>query len=578
MPDLSSQYEKLLQQNIAKASRQIKRQYQSAIQEISVLIDTSKFKGQAFSLSQYPALKKKIDDQLAKMHTSIYSTVVNSVKTSWDFSNKKNNLIVDKRIAGRRPTDAVRKILYDPNKPALDAFIARREKGLNLSERVWNTLDPFKKELEAGLGLNISEGKSAAVAAKEMQKFLNNPDELFRRVRDAKGKLKLSKAASEFHPGQGVYRSSYKNALRLTRTENNIAYRSSDFERWNNLPFVTGIEIKLSKNHPRFDMCDYLTGEYPKEFKFTGWHPQCICYQVPKMMSDSEYNRLEDSILGIEEFDPASVERVNTTPAGFNKWVKDNRERISGWKNEPYWVRDNPDFYNSASSKSTITHSVPGGKPIAPQFTKIDTTVKAKAQRALKLIDSVHGDGNLKDIPIRPINSKDVQAQFATDAFGMPVLINISKKATNPEFSIIHEMGHFLDNYGVGKKGLFDSEGDNTPFSRVIQAAEKTDLVKDLRKLFDDGFVIKNGEREYLSVSHLNYIDYLLNPIEVWARSYAQFITNKTADKDLVAGLNNRLKIGNKTGIHSHWLDDDFKVIQEAMEDAMKEIGWIVSQ
>lgn len=46
-------------------------------------------------------------------------------------------------------------------------------------------------------------------------------ERLYRRVRGADGKLHLSKAAKAYHPSQGVYRSSYKNAMRLTRTECN---------------------------------------------------------------------------------------------------------------------------------------------------------------------------------------------------------------------------------------------------------------------------------------------------------------------------------------------------------------------
>lgn len=102
-------------------------------------------------------------------------------------------------------------------------------------------------------------------------------------MRDEKGVLRLSKAAKAYHPGRGVYRSSYKNALRLTATENNMAYRTADHLRWQQLDFVLGIEIKLSNNHPCDDICNELAGVYPKDFKFVGWHPFCRCFSVPKL-------------------------------------------------------------------------------------------------------------------------------------------------------------------------------------------------------------------------------------------------------------------------------------------------------
>ena len=85
--------------------------------------------------------------------------------------------------------------------------------------------------------------------SRDVRQYLKYHNKLFRRVRDKDGVLRLSKAAAAFHPGRGVYRSSYKNALRLTATENNIAYRTCDHLSWNALPFVLGQEIKTSNNH-----------------------------------------------------------------------------------------------------------------------------------------------------------------------------------------------------------------------------------------------------------------------------------------------------------------------------------------
>ena len=106
--------------------------------------------------------------------------------------------------------------------------------------------------------------------ARDLKQYLKHPDKLFRRVRDEHGILHFSKNAAAFHPGQGVYRSSYQNARRLAVTETNMAYRTADHERWQNQDFVVGIEIHLSGNHTckgrdgkphRFeDICDQLQG------------------------------------------------------------------------------------------------------------------------------------------------------------------------------------------------------------------------------------------------------------------------------------------------------------------------------
>ncbi len=356
MADIDDKYEQQHLKNIIAANKRIQKIFEDSIQQIVYSAVSLPWNGKVISLSAFPALKKKVDQVLKKMHAGIYTTIVNGIETSWDLSNKKNKLLIDHRLAGKRLKKNANAVYYNPNKEALEKFIHRTEKGMNLSDRVWKTLDPFKTQLEGSLGLGIGEGKPAAEIAKETKQYLNEPDRLFRRVRDSENKLQLSKAAKNYHPGRGIYRSSFKNALRLTRTENNIAYRTADHERWANLPFVIGIQIKLSRNHPRFDMCDPLAGEYPKDFKFTGWHPNCLCYQVPKMMSDEEYDQIENQILA---GDPISIKTEGTiwkTPSSFNNWVKENQDRIEKWKNKPYWIRDNEKYY---SPKAPKTHKLP---------------------------------------------------------------------------------------------------------------------------------------------------------------------------------------------------------------------------
>jgi len=328
--------------NLRSKERQIRKLYEDAIHQISIGYSQITWNGQIFRLKDYPQLLSRINAQVKQLRLEIYTVAVNGIEESWGLSFTKNNLLVDKRLAGKRPSKIASKILYDPNKEALSEFIKRKDKGLNLSKRVWNTLSNYKIEMEQALGVGISEGRSAAEMASDLKKYLNEPDRLFRKVRQDDGTLKLSKAAREYSPGQGVYRSSYQNALRVTASETNMAYRTADFERWQTLPFVTGIEIHLSNNHPEFDICDFLKGIYPKSFLFRGWHPKCLCFATAKQMNDSEYDKFEDAILaGVQ---PRNIKGVTKVPVGFTKYIEKNAERIAGWKNKPYWVKDNPDF------------------------------------------------------------------------------------------------------------------------------------------------------------------------------------------------------------------------------------------
>lgn len=183
-------------------------------------------------------------------------------------------------------------------------------------------------------------------------KLRKHPDKLFRRVRDEHGNLQLSKAAQAYHPGQGVYCSSYMNARRLAVTENNMAYRTADYERYQRFDFVVGIEVHLSNNHnckgvpdgDFYDICDELQGRYPKDFKFVGWHPHCRCYVTSILKTPEEMEADEERMDRGEQPTTESENEVKDVPRGFTEWVKDNQERAKGWENMPYFIKQNPNY------------------------------------------------------------------------------------------------------------------------------------------------------------------------------------------------------------------------------------------
>lgn len=129
----------------------------------------------------------------------------------------------------------------------------------------------------------------------------------------------------------------------MTATENNIAYRTADHNRWQALPFVLGIEVRISNNHPVTDICDTFNGkQFPKDFKFTGWHPWCRCYAVSVLASQEEMDAYTKAIIDGEDVSGWQFTgKVESMPKEFGQWMKDNRERIAKAKTMPYLIRDN---------------------------------------------------------------------------------------------------------------------------------------------------------------------------------------------------------------------------------------------
>jgi hypothetical protein len=191
MPGPLNPYDQQFLRRQAAIYRRIRDHYESGIHSIIPTLRTIKYKGKPFRLADYPALEKRVNDMASKLNNQVYATVVNGIKESWDFSNKKNDVLVDKRLSGSRIPKKARQVLYDPNDGALKTFITRKDKGLDLSKRVWNSVEPFKSELEQGLGLGIGKGQSAAEMAKDLKQYLNEPDRLFRRVRGEDGCTQL---------------------------------------------------------------------------------------------------------------------------------------------------------------------------------------------------------------------------------------------------------------------------------------------------------------------------------------------------------------------------------------------------
>ena len=330
--------------------------YREAIREAIAISGTA---GQIkpdtpFTFDDYPITRKRIESLMSGLKSNIETVILNGIKSEWTLANNKNSELAN-RVFGNnvgKLTQAQYRRYYSTNDVARQAFQQRKVGGLNLSDRVWRYTEQFKEEIEMGLDIGIRSGRSADDLSRDLRQYLKQPDKLFRRVRDEHGQLQLSKRAKAYNPGQGVYRSSYKNARRLAATETNIAYRTSDHLRWQQMDFVVGIEIHLSNNHtlngkPFHDICDELQGRYPKDFVFKGWHPHCRCFATSILKTQEEIAEDTQKIFNGEKPNGDSVNAVHDVPHAFKDWLAKNKDRIEKAKSMPYFIRDNQDIVDN---------------------------------------------------------------------------------------------------------------------------------------------------------------------------------------------------------------------------------------
>lgn len=381
----------------------VRRLYATATDELLKLsaMKASNGVSAAFSFSDSKRLSEQANAILRALYSGVYNEIKGGVIAEWGNANKSCDALITSIFGKKVKEDNHYARFFARNKESVDAFFKRKSEygGLNLSQRVWKYVGDFKTEMEMALSVAMGEGKSAATISREVRKYLQRPDMMFRRFRvktgeqdifDADGnvvgkesvygrvwKRKVVDAVTgnvswqtvnlkDYSFGRGVYRSSYKNAMRLARTETNMAYRSADQERWRQLDFVIGYRVVLSDNHPEPDICNDLSarrgekgsrGVYPKDFVFKGWHPQCRCYVVPILADEKEFDKIQEAILNDEPI-PESKSVIREPNKYFQDWWKSNKSRVAEAQSLPYWVKDNPKYAKIKREKTDAEKSL----------------------------------------------------------------------------------------------------------------------------------------------------------------------------------------------------------------------------
>lgn len=381
-----------------------------------------------FSFDDYPSVKAVMQSVTKQLASRITTVIETGSKKQWLFACSKNDGFISSILDTSKLSRAQLKKMQDQNLDALKTFQGRKVEGMNLSQRIWKYVGQYREQLEAALDAGLGEGRSAAQLSRDVRQNLKDPNRLFRRVRDKRGNLVLSKAARAFHPGRGVYRSSAKNAARLTRSEINMAYRESDYLRWQSLDFVVGFEVKRSNHEPlcKCDICEKLKGRYPKHFKFKGWHPQCMCYAVPILMDEETFdeNELGDLKAALRGTQYKRLEAKNVVvdvPDGFKEWVKEHEEAQANWSSTPYFIKDN--FTDGKLSKGLNFETKKQIDPVQQQLNALMPQITQARMLAskwgltvqLQMLDKYVAEKDIVRIPnrIATIQQKAAEMQMA---------------------------------------------------------------------------------------------------------------------------------------------------------------------
>ena len=385
-------------------------------------------------------------------------------------------------------------------------------------------------EVETAMDIALRDGTPANRLATDLKQYLKYPDKLFRRVRDEHGQLQLSKRAKEFHPGAGVYRSSYKNARRLAVTETNMAYHKANNERWRQLDFVLGYEVQVSGTNPNVcPLCVELAGKYPKEFEFVGWHPHCRCHAVPIMEDIDSFQARQEALLRGERI-PATGQ-VTAPPKNFTNHLANNSDRIARSSKAgtlPYFVRDNYKVGKDGTLTPTFASPKKPSKPALPSIQE-----RSKSRHEARTPEEV------RDIKRRLIQrNADIRHANRTDEEVARIKQAVIDRRVNR-------------NYGKRILATMDgiSDVDTTRLRDLLQRGDHEAILQEARRLRDIG-------KEITSLKHLD------NPLQV-ARNFsmadAKLVDKAVADKlKTFSGLSNEQRL-KKLKFEAEWVENHKK-------------------
>lgn len=348
------------------------------------LTDISDNLDKVLDFSKYPQTKDRLNKLMTKYQKGISSVVVSSMQAEYkkgelDQDTLANNLI--ERCNNKLPDSAPKlskktsTIITSSTDKAKDSFLNRANRGFNLKSKLALQSKEYIKELESAISVAIGKGTDAKTLSKQVTNLFLDYAKL-----DKEYKLKFGEPI----PSKNIQ----YQAMRLARSEINMAYRDAEQARWRDMPFVIGYEIVLSNNHnckgvPKghfYDICDDLAGKYPKDFKWLGWHPNCRCHAVPIMMTDEQFIQWNNG----KQVNAATIDKM---PKKFDKWLEQNKDRIERATQRgtlPYFLRDNK-FINTYSSAESLNKMASDAGRIVGH-TKIDNYMANKLSSNINYI------------------------------------------------------------------------------------------------------------------------------------------------------------------------------------------------
>ncbi|WP_395735281.1 hypothetical protein [Prosthecobacter sp.] len=191
-------------------------------------------------------------------------------------------------------------------------------------------------------------------------------------------------------------------------------------------------------------------------------------------------------------------------------------------------------------------HATPRRSPPSKHVTTASMDVHDLAmQKAALLQDDVHDGFGMRPVMMgQHLSSWRNAGEYHSASSVQPARIAVSPDTGTPLLTSLHELGHHVD--------LHLDPQDVAAVVKAALASSSADWI--------ENYVSKNKE-------------YYLDPKEIFARAYAQYVTLKSGDHEVLQELQNVL---DDDEIHwKQWGKSDWIPIEEAITKALKRRTWL---
>jgi hypothetical protein len=230
-------------------------------------------------------------------------------------------------------------------------------------------------------------------------------------------------------------------------------------------------------------------------------------------------------------------------------------------------------------AQTPLTKEIPQGVPVSKSFSSISPQISSEVGEAMKVLDSIHGDGNLPKLPLKVNNRMKAYGHIRyrryryTGNLADISNITIRKKNGTPITTLWHELGHFMDLTVIDGYGEFAS-AKSPMFAKFRKLVRESKAYKSL----DASVVLANARKKGLRIVPKDlreHVAYLKQDHELFARAYSQYIAKKSGNPKYLKELTDKIDTNN-IGLLNQWDEIDFKPIFEEIDRILtEEMKWI---